>query len=334
MALINPQLQIAEYGQDLTITLTLGTSVSGWTMTAYLRAYNGGTALATVTPTVTNTGTGVMTVTFTASQLTQTPGYYVWEVLRTNSGFVYPIVDPSGFLIRNSSGGAFPTLTNLAELYAYTGETSTTDADAKAYLGLLTAAEAAVRRICGRQFTRNTYTEYLDGSGTQAIMLRETPVVSITSVNLDTAGFYGQGTNSPFGSSTALVAGDDYFLRIDDPTGVSNSGLLYRTNKNWTAALNYVSQMQVPRITPMGGPYLGCVKVVYVGGYDLVPADLKQAIFQIVQDRKAAINQGEKFAGEGFEGYSYSLGTPDTEVMRIGSVMRTLSNYKRTNIIL
>jgi hypothetical protein len=115
---------------------------------------------------------------------------------------------------------------------------------------------------------------------------------------------------------------------------VSNSGLLYRTNKNWTAALNYVSQMQVPRITPMGGPYLGCVKVVYVGGYDLVPADLKQAIFQIVQDRKAAINQGEKFAGEGFEGYSYSLGTPDTEVMRIGSVMRTLSNYKRTNIIL
>lgn len=334
MAIINPQLQIAEYGQDLVITLTLGTSVSGWTMVAYLRAYAGGTALATVTPTVTNTGTGVMTVTFTASQLTQPPGYYIWEVQRTNSGFVYPIVDPSGFLIRNSSAGAYPTLTNLAELYAYTGETSTADADAKAYLGLLTAAEAAVKRICGRQFVRQTVTEYLDGNGLQAVALRETPVQSITSVYLDTAGYYGQGTGTPFASTTLLTAGSDYFLKIDNNSGTSDCGLLYRTGKVWPANNNYVQYNQIPRITPLNGPCFGCLKIIYSGGYSLIPEDLKMAVFQIVQDRKAAVGQGEKFTSESFESYGYSLGTPDSELMRIGSVGRTLNSYKRYPVIL
>lgn len=332
MAIINPQLQIAEYGQDLVITLTIGVDITGWTLAAYLRAYNGGTALATVTPSVVTAATGVVTVTFTASQLTQPPGYYVWEVLRTNSGNVYPVVDPSGFLIRNSSGGAYPTLTNLAELYGYIGESSTSDADAKQYLGLLTAAETAVRRICGRQFTYGTYTEYLDGNGLQAVALRETPVTSITSVNLDTSGFYGQGA-SAFGSTTLLTSGTDYALRMDGRTGLSDSGLLYRLTRVWPATMNYISYNLQPRITPVQGPCLGCIKVVYLGGYSLVPEDLKQAIFQIVQDRKQAIPQGATLASEGFEGYSWSAGNFDNEVMKIGSVMRVINSYRRNTII-
>jgi hypothetical protein len=334
MAIINPQLQIAEYGQDLTITLTLGSSVSGWTMVAYLRPYVGGTALATITPTVTDTNTGVMTITFTASQLTQTPGYYIWEVLRTNSGYVYPIVDPSGFLIRPSSGGTGPTLTNLAELYGYIGETSTTDADAKMYLGLLTAAESAVKRICGRQFVRQTVTEFLDGNGLQAISLRETPIQSITSVYLDTSGYYGQGTNSPFGSTTLLTAGADYFLKIDNNLGTSDCGLLYRTGKVWPSSMNYVQYNNIPRLTGINGPAFGAIKVVYSGGFSCVPEDIKQAVFGIVQDRKGAIPQGVSLAGEGFEGYSWSAGNFDSEVMKIGSVMRVLNSYRRNPVII
>ena len=334
MAIINPQLQIAEYGQDLTITLTLGSSVSGWTMVAYLRAYAGGTALATITPTVTDTNTGVMTITFTASQLTQTPGYYIWEVLRTNSGYVYPIVDPSGFLIRNSSSGANPALTNLAELYGYIGETSTSDADAKMYLGLLTAAESAVKRICGRQFVRQTVTEFLDGNGLQAVSLRETPVQSITSVYLDTAGYYGQGDSSPFSASTLLTSGSDYFLKIDNNLGTSDCGLLFRTTRVWPANNNYVQYNLTPRITPVNGPCFGCIKVVYSGGYGLIPEDLKMAIYQIVQDRRGAISQGEKLTSESFENYAYSLGTPDNELMRIGSVGRILNSYRRNAVIM
>jgi hypothetical protein len=333
MAIINPQLQIAEYGQDLVITMTIGVDITGWTLTAYLRAYNGGTALATVTPSVVTAATGVVTITFTAAQLTQPPGYYVWEVLRTNSGYVYPVVDPSGFLIRNSSGGAYPTLTNLAELYGYINETSTSDADAKMYLGLLTAAETAVRRICGRQFTYATYTEYLDGNGIQAVALRETPVTSITSVNLDTSGFYGQGA-SAFGSTTLLTSGTDYALRMDGQTGLSDSGLLYRLTRVWPATMNYISYNLQPRITPVQGPCLGCIKVVYLGGYSLVPEDLKQAIFQIVQDRKQAIPQGATLSSEGFEGYSWSAGNFDNEIMKIGSVMRVLNSYRRNPIIM
>jgi len=334
MAIINPQLIVAEYGQDLKVSISVGVDVTGWTMTAYLRAYAGGTALATITPSVVTAATGAITVTFTASQLTQTPGYYIWEVLRTNAGYVYPIVDPSGFLIRNSSSGANPTLTNLAELYGYIGETSTTDADAKMYLGLLTAAESAVKRICGRQFVRQTVTEFLDGNGLQAISLRETPVQSITSVYLDTSGYYGQGTNSPFGSTTLLTSGADYFLKIDNNLGTSDCGLLYRTTRVWPANNNYVQYNLTPRITPVNGPCFGCIKVVYQGGYSLLPEDLKQAVFGIVQDRKGAIPQGVSLAGEGFEGYSWSAGNFDSEVMKIGSVMRVLNSYRRNPVII
>ena len=333
MAITTQQIAVVEYGQNATISGSAGVDITGWTLSANLRAYNGGTAIATVTPSVVSAAAGTFTVSFTAAQLTQPPGYYVWEVLRTDSGFVTPVIEPSGFLIRPSSGSAYPTLTNLAELAAYIGETNISDADAKMYLGLLTAAETAAKRICGRQFYRQTVTEYLDGNGLQAVALRETPVTSITSVNLDTSGFYGQGTDA-FGSTTLLTSGTDYALRIDGPGGLSDSGLLYRLMRVWPATMNYISYNLYPRITPVQGACLGCIKVVYVGGYSLIPEDLKQAIFQIVMDRQGAIARGEKTQSESFEGYAFSLGTTDSELMKIGSVGRTLLSYRRNPVIL
>lgn len=333
MAITNPQLIVAEYGQDLQVTVTIGVDITGWTLSAILRAYNGGTALATVTPTVVTASTGVITVTFTAAQLTQTPGYYVWEVLRTNAGYVYPVIDPSGFLIRPSSGSNAPTLTNLAELFSYIGETSTSDSDAKMYLGLLTAAETAVKKLCGRNFTYGTYTEYIDGNGLQAISLKETPVTSITSLYLDTSGFWN-ASGTAFDSTKLLTAGTDYALKLDGVNGLSNSGLVYRLTRVWPATMNYVSYNLNPRLTGINGPCLGCVKVVYLGGYSLIPEDLKQAIYQVVQDRKQAIANGMNLSSESFEGYSWSAGNMEQEVQKMGSVMRVVNSYRRNPVIL
>ena len=332
MAIINPEVVVAESGQDLSVTVTMdpATNVTGWTTTAVVRAYNGGSAVATGSVVITTAATGVFTITFTAASLTLAPGAYVWEFLRTNSGFVYPIVEPSAFIVRPSGGGAYPTLTNLSEVQAALQLGAISDAEVPFCLQWIAAAEASVQRICGRKFYRQAgIVEYLDGTGTQTVLLKETPVSSITSVYLDSGGYYGQGTGA-FASDTLLTAGEDYYLVIDDPSGVSVSGRLNRIGRAWPLSLNYIGRIL---LTPKPVPCPGCLKVTYTGGYSLIPADLKLALFQIIADRRGAALNGVGLSGESFEGYSWSGVSGDQEVMKIGSIMRVLNSYKRVPVL-
>ena len=334
MAIVNPEIVTASAGQDLSVTVSMSPAqdVTGWTVSAILRAYNGGPALATKTIgsgiTVT-TGTGVFVITFTADELTLTPGSYVWEFTRTNAGFVYPIVDPSAFMIRSSSSAATPTLTNLSEVAAYLQLGTISDSEVPFLLMLIAAAETAVMRICQRKFYRQSVTEYPQINGiTQTVLLRETPVSSITSVYLDPTGFYGQGVD-PFPASTLLTAGTDYYLVIDNPDGKSYAGMLNRNGRAWS-----LTWWNVPTInlTPIPKGTQGCLKVNYISGYDLIPADLKQCLFGIIADRKNSAPYGTELSSEGLEQYSYSLGSLSDEITKVGSVMRTLSAYRRVVI--
>ncbi len=330
MAIVNPEILIAEAGQDYQaeISMTPAQSVVGWTVSAILRAYNGGPALATKTigsGITVVTGTGVFTVTFTAAELTLTPGSYTWEFLRTNSGFAFPIVEPSAFFIRSSSAAATPTLTNLSEVAAYLQLGTITDAEVPFLLMLIAAAEAAVMRICQRKFYRQVVTEYLSGNTTQTILLTETPVVSITNLYLDPNGLYGQGVD-PFPASTLQVSGVDYFLKIDSPDGMSYSGCVNRIRRAWPIQWEGVPRWNLTPV-PVGVP--GCVKVTYVSGTNLIPADLKQALFAIIADRRNTAQYGNAIVSESFESYSMSLGSAMDEAMKVGSVARTLNSYRR-----
>jgi len=93
---------------------------------------------------------------------------------------------------------------------------------------LIPQADAIIKGYLGREIEQATYTEYYSGSGDQVIVLNQTPVQSITSVNEDRDGFYGDGTDA-FPASSLLVQGADYVLRKDDATNteVSKSGILY-----------------------------------------------------------------------------------------------------------
>ena len=108
MAIANPQVVVVERGQDATVIVSMSPAqdITGWTLSAIVRAYNGGTALITKTVgsgiALTTPATGVFTVTFSASGLNLTPGAYVWEVTRTNSGYLFPVVEPSSFVVRIS----------------------------------------------------------------------------------------------------------------------------------------------------------------------------------------------------------------------------------------
>lgn len=330
MAISNPQVVVVERGQDATITVTQtpAEDITGWTLSAIVRAYNGGTALVTKTVgsgiTLTTPSTGVFTITFSASDLALTPGAYVWEVTRTNSGYVFPVVEPSSFIVRESSAGSNPTLTNLSEVSAILNLPTITDDQAKQYLFLIGSAEASIRTYCGRKFTYGTYTEYLNTYPSPDLFLRENPVSSVTSVHVDSNAYAGQATGA-FAADTELEQGVDFYL---DTTGntenVGSTGRLIRINSFWGVD----RQRPFGRLSYQPVKTQATVKVVYVGGYNIIPYDLKTAIATMVNQASLAIPKGGLLQSESSEGYSYSLSGPDVMAKIVGSVSLTLAAYR------
>lgn len=326
MAIVSPSVMVAERAQDLTCTVTLSPaeSVVGWTVDAVLRSYQGGPALVTKTTgsgvVVTNSATGVFTITFSAADLTQPPGGYVWEFRRTNAGATYPIVEPSAFIIRGDAAGAYPTLTNLSEYLAAVGLTTVSDTEATKWLQFLFAAESYLRRVCGRQFTYGTYTEYPLADWTDAIKLRETPVESITSLYLD--------RDRVFGSDTLLTAGTDYLLEVDKPDGLAHAGFVRRLNSFWQGdrqrPIGLLSFKQVPAV--------GILKVVYVAGYKLVPYDLKAAVWELTTFHRQRSGAPGIPTSQSGEGHSVSFLPPDALAKLPGSVESVIGLYRRGDL--
>lgn len=150
--------------------------------------------------------------------------------------------------------------------------------DASVELALSAASTAAVK-YCGREFEEDTVTEYYDGNGYPELPLKRFPISSVSSVYLDTNGWYGQNS-SGFASNTQLTAGTQYVVDYDKsalmlvsysqtwPWSAQGSGWLYaglmRRGASWIAWPKWP----------------GCVKVTYTAGYSLatMPKDLISAV--------------------------------------------------------
>jgi len=327
MAFCQPLYVVAEANQDLTVTVTVAADTTSWTMTATLRANLGTAALATKTvgSGISNTpgaGSSTVVVSFSAADLALAPGGYTWQLERTNSGLAYPIIDPSTFRITGGDGDDYPQLTNLSDYLAFAGYSETvSDADAKALLSYISAAETSIRDWCGRKFNFDQYTEYPVGTWHEKTMLRETPVAT---TSMDIRVDFSRG----FASTTALTAETDYFLDIDH-TGKSPNGILHRIGRVWEGY----------RVRPAGQlsylkkPGRGMIKATYFGGFTLVPDDLRVAVFQVVQQRLGARAQGHDLQSESGLNYAYSKGPWDDEAKSLGSVQQVITRYRRGDVL-
>jgi hypothetical protein len=312
MAIVSPALVSFETGQDCTVTVTLSPAedASAWTVSAILRSYNGGPIVATGNVSgATLTTTPVWTITWTAAQLTLAPGGYVWEFTRTNAGFVYPIVEPSAFIIRASSGSAYPMLTNLSEyiVHARVSVTPTTAA-ANQIIQLLSSSEEQVKQFCGRDFAyRALVTEYYDSNGQRRFRLNRRPVVP-TSVVIyeDYGGNYGQTTNSFDPTNSILTLGTDYSVPIDSKwaDGLSYGGWVERINSVWP----YARQRPIDYLGIQQATSRGSIKATYSGGYQLIPYPIKEAIWNLTTLKARLSIYGQLFQSQSGEGYSYSMG--------------------------
>ena len=318
----------ASRAQDLTVTVTVaGADASAWAMTATLRAFAGGTALATKT----TSGGGIVAtydgsadtsvvVTFTDTDLTLAPGLYVWELVRTTADAAYAVVDPSGFLITTNAAGSYPTLTNVSVLEAYTGLT-VSDSDLPFYLLSLAAAERAIRKLCGRDpadgFLYKSRTEYPLCRWGRYLTLQETPVSTITTVH---------ESRDQTWDSTTLLDSDDYRLDLDGTDGKAHAGRLLRVNGYWAGDRERPLDRLASRRTPARN-----VQVVYYGGYATPPEELVIATVETVQQAKMARLRGTALQSESGESYSYSMGDYEKEAGRLLSVQHIVSTYGRAS---
>lgn len=141
----------------------------------------------------------------------------------------------------------------------------------KAYLGItdtsedpliddwILAAQAQIERYCNRAFDSATYTQYYDGNNKRSIVLRNTPVTSVTSISYMTA----VDTYTAFDATTYTVNADSGVVQLAS---------------TWSNAL-WLAGIESPTGFQKGNK---AIKAVYVGGYSTIPADLSQACIELV----------------------------------------------------
>lgn len=191
---------------------------------------------------------------------------------------------------------------------------------------LIPQADAILKGYLQREIEQVTYTEYYCGTGDQRLVLNQSPVQSITSVYEDTGGYFGNGTDA-FSASSELVDGTDYVLRKDDDTATekSKSGILFRIGKSWPRP----QTRKYSQLASAPGLAIGNIKVVYVAGWAIVPADIQFAANKLVASMISTRDKTGHIQSENIEDYSYTLVNGETESKSLDSLKSTLAPYKR-----
>lgn len=113
---------------------------------------------------------------------------------------------------------------------------------------LIAQVEAVVEADkCQRTFGSSVFTEYIDGDGTDTIMVKNYPIIELTSIHDDLDREYG---------AASLLDNDNMAVYDEYGKIVYVNGIFMQGNKN--------------------------VKVVYRGGYATIPSDLKLALIKTV----------------------------------------------------
>ncbi len=195
-------------------------------------------------------------------------------------------------------------LTTRAIVKARLGIASTDTSQDALIDTLVEEADSAVKEHIGLNIEQGTYTEYYKGNGTRALVLRERPVQSITSIHVDNDGYFGFGS-SPFATADLLTAGTDYALDYVSSGEYSKSGIVYRVGTVWPSV-----SVDVGLLSPQQAKALGNIKVVYVAGFATVPKvyqemATKYTCWKFKTDGSAGLLSSESISDTS---YSYSLG--------------------------
>lgn len=201
-------------------------------------------------------------------------------------------------------------IVTLSDYKTWAGITGTSD-DTRLQV-LLDSAHAAVRRYCGRDlsngFEAATRTEdYL--VETYEMQLNEFPLTSITSIkhyNLD----------NTLGDA---IASTEYFIELDTGVvrwnGANNNRIFIDTYNNLGVSNNWNWRPNFQR-----------VQVVYVTGAP--PADIKTALYRMVDGLYASIRKDMGIASQSLGGWSVTYASPDVAAKAQASLLDPFGSGK------
>jgi len=157
---------------------------------------------------------------------------------------------------------------------------------------LIARIGAWMERYCDRSFAKATYTEQRDGDGTATLLVREWPLLSVTSLYDDPLRVFGAATQ---------IAASDFAL-------YPNQGLIRLDGRIFSVGIQNV-------------------KVTYEAGYAEIPQDLQQALIELIADRfRNKENQGIRSLAIG----SYRVDYGEEELP--GEIRGVLEGYRRTRV--
>ena len=168
-----------------------------------------------------------------------------------------------------------------------------TTADGTALSALIAAASAAVEQWCAREFTSTAYTETHNGTGTCELMLRVFPVTTITKIE----------TLDDDAVATEITSGN----RVDKRTG-----LLRLTMEHF----------------PVGHQN---VVILYTAGFATIPADVQEAVVQIVAKLHADGLHDPLVVGEKLGDYEYQRMMWSSEGLG-GTIKSLLAPYRDQHV--
>jgi hypothetical protein len=174
-------------------------------------------------------------------------------------------------------------LTTLDSAKTYIGVATAVD-DAP-LMGLITAYSEFVRSYCNRTFSLATFTEYFDGRNNSRQMLPEFPIASIVSLSVDGIALQPQAA---FGQPG---------FRFDDNCIILDGYAFTRGESN--------------------------ILVTWTAGYAVIPADIAQAVNELVGLRYA-LRDKQGWSSKMLAGETVSLITKDMP----SSVATVLNQYR------
>jgi hypothetical protein len=173
---------------------------------------------------------------------------------------------------------------------------------------IIEQASELMEGFLGRQkfMSKESRTEYYDGTGTLQLRLNARPVVTSPAIQcwLDEQGRYGQVSGS-FATGTELTYGTDFYLQIDQPDGSSRSGILTKVNNFWPKR----AVRETGYLFPFQDANRGIIKVTYSGGYtvDSLPSDIRLACNMLVAKLRHLFPLGLELASESYEERAISI---------------------------
>ncbi len=181
-----------------------------------------------------------------------------------------------------------------------------------------------------------TYTEYQSGKNQQELILKKPWSYSITNLWVDANGNWG-ATPGAFGSGTLLTSGINYALELDEQddqgTPVSERSMVQMLGGGplGTWPWPYWQGLNQGKLAGSPGPIWplgrGNIKVSYVAGFDIVPADLTYAATMLVADMVRNQPSGYPLNNESLGAYSYGIAQQAAEgqyptLSSIGPILR------------